>query len=367
MLSKCDIQVIEVAEAERWQDALDAIGRYDFYHLPSYHRLAEMCGEGKAVMFVYRSGGCNIGFPMLVRDIDLPLPSVRGRSLKDVTSVYGYAGPVASLQDTPENVRAGFAEALDGFFHDHQIICAFSRLHPLFNQHSILEGCGEIVPIGFTVSIDLTLPEEEQYARYRSGHRRMVKNLAKCGVTCQDVSKDYLEDFIRLYYETMDRVGADPSYYFSRDYFAYLMSEMADIFHLFVCLDGETITCAGLFTLCNGVIQYHLSGTAGEYTKTSPVKLMIDTVRRWGNESGAWAVHLGGGVGAKRDSLHAFKIGFGSREHEFTCWRHVVDERTYQEISQEAVQLAGVEPGDDYFPKYRHPALQTAGVLTHVG
>ena len=37
----------------------------------------------------------------------------------------------------------------------------------------------------------------------------------------------------------------------------------------------------GLFTLCDGIVQYHLGGTRNTALKLSPTVLIFDTVRRW--------------------------------------------------------------------------------------
>src|SRR4029077_566616 len=50
--------------------------------------------------------------------------------------------------------------------------------------------------------------------------------------------------------------------------------------------DGEVIS-GGLFTLCNGIVQYHLGGTRNTALKLSPTVLIFDTVRRWSPKNGA--------------------------------------------------------------------------------
>jgi hypothetical protein len=79
-----------------------------------------------------------------------------------------------------------------------------------------------------------------------------------------------------------------------------------------------------LFTIRDGVVQYHLGGTRDEFLKISPMALIFDTVRLWANDVGARVLHLGGGVGGTNDdSLFHHKGGFSDRRHNFVTWRWI--------------------------------------------
>ena len=352
-----DLYALTTDQSGAWKEVLDRIGVYDFHHLPSYHRLAEMRGEGEARLLMFREGEHVAAFPVLVRQVG-QVGRVRPDAW-DVTSTHGYLGPLAS-PNMPEDTRQRFLEELDAYFRSHAMVTAFTRLHPLIDQSPILQGYGEIMDIGWTVSIDLTPPPEEQVARYRKSNRYEIQRLEKIGFTCAEAGIERLDDFLRIYLETMRNLNADPYYFYDRAYFEYLLCDMSEIMHLFICDDGDTPACVGLFSDCNGIIQYHLAGTGSEYRRLAPMKLMLDTVRKWGISKGATTFHLGGGVGAQRDSLFEFKKGFGSREHGFHGWKHVVDQELYDALCAEACRYA--QPDDSYFPMYRHPALKEVGL-----
>lgn len=350
-----NLDLLTINDSSRWDEVLEEIGAYDFHHLSSYHRLAEVRGEGKAAMLVYRKDSTTIAFPFLIRDIDLPMAEGIGQSYKDVTSAHGYTGPLASAPVITEDTRKDFLCHLREFLGSYGVIAAFTRLHPVLMCAPILDGCGEIIDIGVTTSIDLTVPPETQVANYRKGHRYEIGRLRKLGFSCQEAGSDSLDDFIDIYYTTMDRVGATEDYYYDSSYFDYLLSQMSDTIHLFTCKDGDTVACVGLFGTCKGMIQYHLAGTAPEYLRLAPMKLMIDTVREWGNQQGAHTFHLGGGVGARRDSLYEFKMGFCGREHTFSGWKYVANPPAYREICDAVQRHTGIKPEGSYFPAYRDP------------
>lgn len=350
-----DVEILTTADSARWKALLDEIGVYDAYHLPHYHILAEMRGEGRALMPVYRCDGFVIAFPMLIRDIDVP--AAEGRLLADTTSVYGLPGPVASPLPIPEHVAADYAGFLQRFLESQSVVCAFTRLNPLLDQSSILASIGAIVGIGPSIYVDLTLSPDAQRAQYRRTHRVAIARLRDEGFVCERVGEERLADFVGLYGETMDRTNADPYYRFDESYFHYLMNEMSDVTRLFMCRAGRTMVCGVLVFECNGVIQGHLTGSANAYIHHAPMKLMMDALRVWGNEIGARVLHVGGGVGGQNDSLLFFKRGFSRCEKTYSIWRHVVNAELYDELNQRMCQLAGIEPDSFYFPYYRHPAL----------
>jgi hypothetical protein len=357
------LRVIGAKQHAEWNGLLSRARRHDFYHLPGYHLLAEKNGQGKVALYVYEDGEHFVALPLLVR----PIESVaglesHGRGLCDATSVYGYAGPLTTEVELSNQFLGDFREALLGAFREARVVSAFSRLHPLIRQPQVLSGLGEVQVIGRTASIDLAIPNEAQFLRYRKGHRYEVNRLRRMGATCQeDVEFSHLDEFVCMYVETMKRAGAADDYFFERGYFQGIAELPCT--HLFICTLGAEVICGGLFTLCDGIVQYHLSGVRSEYQKLAPTKLLIDEVRRWANEHEAIVFHLGGGLGSQEDSLFQFKAGFTDRRHEFCVWRWVVEPEVYGNLcsaKEEWNRRSGlVSAGPDYFPAYRSPAAPT--------
>ena len=357
--SRSSLEILTTNDANRWNETLKEIGVYDFFHLAAFHKLAEMRGECSAVMPVYREGDYILAFPLLLRDIEIDGIAT---GLKDATSVPGLAGPVASAR-TPIDVIKRFHQEMQNFFEQNNIITVYSRLNPLLNQPELLEGYGEVVEVGVTQSIDLTPPPEVQFARYRSDHRRTIRRLQSMGFTCEKVGIDYLDDFLRIYIDTMHRLNADRAYFYERSYFEFLFREMGDVLHLFICKDDqENVTSVDLCSECNGIIQGHLAGTAAEYLPLAPSKLVYDAIRIWGNKIGANTFHLGGSLGGRKDSLYEFKMGFGAQEHVYSTWRHIADQKSYDYLCDIAEQKAGKEQNASYFPKYRNTFLSLAAI-----
>lgn len=351
-------RVLRCSQEREWNRVLAQVAQHDFYHLAEYHRLAEERGEGTAHLFAYHDGAYTIALPLLLR----PVEASGGEAWSDATSVYGYAGPLASHAGMPASVVRGFQRVLTEALAARRVVAVFSRLHPLISQCGMLAGLGDCRPEGQTVSIDLTLSREEQRAQYRASLKTRINKLRREGVVCRrDGDKRHLPEFTDIYHQTMRRVKAHSSYFFEPEYFTRLASGLGPALELFVVtLDGVVIA-GGLFTIRDGIVQYHLGGTCDGFLKLGPMSLLFDTVRLWANDEGARVVHLGGGVGSREDSLLHFKMGFSERRHTFSTWRWVVEPDAYRELCDRDARRnleRGVQwASGEFFPQYRCPTV----------
>ncbi|MBN1460715.1 MAG: GNAT family N-acetyltransferase [Armatimonadetes bacterium] len=352
------LEILGTDDDSRWRETLEETGRHDFCHLVEYSRLAERSGHGRAELLVWRDGDQLLAFPVLFRSIDIELyPKVDG-VWSDMSSVYGYAGPIAKPPQVSEEVSRECMAALDEYLRARHIVSAFCRMHPLLEQRSIFDECGEVVPVGRTLSLDLTQPEEAQRAAYRRNHRQDIRRLEKMGVECSEVGLDAVNHFVEMYWENMDRVRAARRYYFSRAYFECLLTDMKEVVHLFMCHHEGRPISGSIFTNCCGIVQWWLSGSRSDFDGPPPAKLLFDYARRWAVEQGASVLHLGGGVGGNQDSLYHFKRGFTKREHVYLNWRHIVNEEVYADLVRSRAEATGVTPDESFFPLYRHPAFE---------
>lgn len=356
-------RILEAGCSDQWQEILKQSYQYDFYHLPAYHALAERQGEGKAHLFVFTEGDYMVALPFLLRPLgSLPGLEQAGSGLNDVTSVYGYGGPLASHRNIPGSVLRNYQAALQQSLRELNVVTFFSRLHPLIEQGKLVVDLGEIIQWGTTVSIDLGLPPEVQRARFSHDQKNQINRLRRKGFTCLfDQDKLFLPDFIEIYYETMRRVNASRYYFFSEPYFQELVAQSSAParVHLFIAqFEGKSVA-AGLFLECNGILQYHLSGTRDAFLPLSPMKLLLDEVRLWANCQKLGVFHLGGGNGGQEDSLFKFKAGFSDRRHKFPIWRWVLMPDLYVQLikakqrwnDQNNYRNTNLQ----YFPAYRGP------------
>ena len=337
------IELIPKKDKSKWNSTIKKMVNHDFYFCNSYHS-----NNDGAILISFKEQNYSIALPLIIRHIATT-------NYFDATSVYGYSGPLRSDRNIPEGIIRKFNAELKVCLSEMKVVTAFSRLHPLFQQEDLLSNVGDVTPLGKTVSIDLTLSLEEQRSQYRRRLKSRINRFSQStGYIFEDSKLEYVDEFIKLYYENMKRVNAESIYFFDKEYFNNLfLSDDIDARLLFLKKDGILISGA-IFVYTGDIIQYHLSGTKLEYLKHSPLELLLDYVRITGTQQGYKNLHLGGGVGSKEDSLYHYKTGFSRVENNFKVWKYIVNEEIYNQLINE------VEINEDksYFPLYRLNAKQ---------
>ena len=126
-------EVISVDAAGRWLEILEKVKNFDFYHLPAYHKIEQRRVGGIGQLLYYERNDALIAIPILMNSLSVPLGSGSFAHVKDVTSVYGYPGPICSNR-VEESDLSSFSRALQDYLVGEDVVCAFSRLHPLLIQ-----------------------------------------------------------------------------------------------------------------------------------------------------------------------------------------------------------------------------------------
>ncbi|MGH8000298.1 MAG: GNAT family N-acetyltransferase [Brasilonema sp.] len=354
-----NIQVIDVTHP-LWKETLEKL-TYDIYHLPEYVYLeskrmkampeAILIAEDEKIFFLpYLRRCCDDLF-----DSELKTPEVF-----DVISPYGYPGFLLSQAATsqPEFLSLAIQELIQ-VFRKQQVCSAFLRLHPLLNEniHQLIND-DSLKYNGSTVSIDLRLDAQEIWHQTRSEHRNKINKCKRLGFTARMVpAKEFMNEFNTIYEETMNRVNAKDVYYFGIEFMKNFAELLDDKIHLCFVEYNEQIICAGLFTECCGIVQYHLGGTKTDFLKQAPSKLMFDYVRFWAKERGNQVFHLGGGLGGAKDSLYHFKAGFSKQSHTFMTLRLITDEEKYRSLVELQAKYLNTDVEKilqtEFFPAYR--------------
>lgn len=328
------------ADDYRWDEIVKSSECYDFHHTSFFHHIDN---DYPCKLLYFGNISSFIALPVVLRPIE-------GTGYSDITSVYGYAGPVSKFKN--EEIRTAllsfFRDYFDAYCQENNVVSVFSRLHPLLEQRGILEGLGEIVDLNRTVSIDLLIPLEQQRQVYRKSLKSELNQLRRKGYqVTRAISRPEIDAFVAIYYETMDRVQANSAYYFTHKYFYEFLDNPSFHAELLIAKDGEKIAAGAVFTLTGNIMQYHLAGTAAEYIPETPMKLILDEARLRGNHSPANSLHLGGGVGGSDDdSLFRFKSAFSKNLNQFSVWKYLVNKVVYRELNE------GKED-NGFFPLYR--------------
>lgn len=342
--------------SDAWMRCLDEV-RHDFYHLPAYVTLcAEGYEGGTPCAFLARNDDGLFLLPLIVRPIS---ERAGGRKLFDAVGPYGYGSPIFCMKTDRDRssflVRA--IESMIDCLRGEQIITAFSRLHPMLDVPlDPLRHHGAVVSHGETVFCDLRLSQEELWHQTRDRLRTHINKCRNAGfVAEEDRDWRFLDAFCEIYTETMRRVGAAEFYYFDRAYFERLRNDLPENMHLLVVRSGDELASAGFFSETCGIVQYHLSGTGQAFLRSESSHFLLHFGREWAKTRGNELYHLGGGVGAAKDSLFQFKAGYSKLRARFSTWRLIIDYEAYRELlALRQIEVGGLQPAaSEFFPAYR--------------
>lgn len=326
-----------------WNDFIGKSNNKDFHQWAFYHSIDN---DYESKLFLFEQEDNFIAIPLVLRPIE-------NTCYYDFTSVYGYAGPLTNLSELNEKILEEFKLAFEDYCYKDNIVCGFTRLNPLISlQRTIMSVIGTVVELNKTVYINLSLSIEEQRRGFRKSLKSELNQLRRKGYTVFEAKNtEDIDNFISIYYETMDRVEATKYYYFSKDYFYEFLNNNDFESRLLLAKKDGVITAGAIFTYTGEIVQYHLAGTKDEFIKDTPMKLILDEARILSTSLGYKYLHLGGGVGGHDDdSLFRFKSGFSKDYAQFSIWKSIFNESVYNELVKEK----GLKEIDSsFFPLYR--------------
>lgn len=326
---------------EDWNHVLEFFPKHDFVHTFDFHRISQENGEGLPVIFAVKDecGNYIACWPALKREIP-------GTDFFDLTSVYGYAGPLVANQESSGRI-------LDLIFNTMKsmgVVALFSRMHPIFIDQ-IKEQASRGLKLGDVIVI--AAQQQSPLVSYRSGHRYEIRKALASGMKIHvDYQSDGMSEFIEIYQQSMRDLDASDYYLFNIDYFR-AIKEATDfkVFLIFAELNGKKIA-ASMFIVTNRLMQYYLSGTVDAYKKLSPSKAIIAKAHEIAIAMGVENIVLGGGVGSREDSLFKFKNGFSELRMPFYIFKKIINSHTYVELCE----AKGIDHQTTaYFPAYRAP------------
>lgn len=337
--------LINIQQPSEWTARIQAAQSYDFYHTWYYHTLEK---NGEPLLFVYEEEDVFIALPLLKREIN-------NSGFFDLTSVYGYSGPVSNVKFTALNTQLleNFKNSFLSFLKSGQFVSVFSRLNPFIDHKVLIEKIGGLSDNGKTVYMDLSIPIEEQRAGYEKRLARQIRTLRKMQYRIKEASsEEEIQLFTQMYTDNMLRLGASKRYFFDEAYFTQLLRENGEDCKLIVIYNGEEMICGALIMCAGNIIRNHLSATAHAYVPFSPSKLLTDEISVIGRQLGKQYFHLGGGLEGKEDSLFKFKASFSPLLLDDNTWRFVFDPQVYNHLVKENNNHSN----QNYFPLYRAPA-----------
>lgn len=343
------LTVYTLEQAEQWDAVVRSFEQYDTYYLSGYVKAFQLHGDGEPLLFHYEKNGTRGINVVMKRDVAKDR-HFRGKleenTYFDFSTPYGYGGWIIRGDDT-ESLFAAY----EAWCRRNGIISEFVRFHPVLENHAGKENAYQVIPLGETVTMDLSSPEVI-WANIISKNRNMIRKAQKNGIRIYAGRyPDIYETFRVIYNSTMDKDNADSYYYFGKEFYQSVLEDLPQNAQVFYAvLDGQVIA-ASIMLACNGRMNYHLSGSLREYAHLAPSNLLLYEAALWGCANGCKTLYLGGGVGSGEDSLFKFKRAFyrGDDLYRFHIGKKIFIQETYDLL----VNMRQDLPESGFFPYYR--------------
>jgi len=197
--------VLGLHDREQWLRELEDVKEAG----PDLHYRPEYCGlfrdSGEARLFVYREGNTTIIYPFLLRKVNL-IPGLGDKlkqDLYDITSPYGYGGPLA-FPTAGEVVWNNFYRCFADYCAGNGIITEFVRFHPVLGNHRPLVSHMDVVRASQVVCVDLNRSDEEIWSGYERNNRKNINKARreKLEVILEETPAHFA-DFISIYHHTL--------------------------------------------------------------------------------------------------------------------------------------------------------------------
>lgn len=330
---------------QRWPDR-------EVWAHPEYVSLFELPGERTICVAMEDSCG-GVLFPLLLRSLKDEPWAQNGDGCLDLTSPYGFGGPFS--WGTPDVTI--FWDRFDQWANALNVVSLFTRL-PLFEDQTI-PFKGEVIMKGPSVVIPLEGGEASILKNYERSVRAVLRHSKRNGVSVVvDPHGDRLDEFLAVYYSTMERRAASPTYFFPRTLFTALLERLsAHVMFLHALHENHVVS-----TELQLVSQTHTYAFLGGTTRAG-LSLGANTALRhrtniWGSANGKSHMVFGGSH-RENDGLLSYKKRFapqslkmfrvGTRIFNADQYMRLIEQRRAWAMGQ-GQQWA---PIGGFFPAYR--------------
>lgn len=318
-----------------------------------YGKLFESHEQAKVETFYFENKNGKMVNVFLKREIPHELGS---DALYDIFTPYGFGGPVVLEASDKEKLIKEYQEAFSDYCCKENIISEFIRFHPIGNDDVRKAFDGDVEHVGPQVIRDLSKALNENISKrilkqYRANSRK--------GMTVvYDQTGKYVDEFLEIYYATMNRNNAEDYYYFDRDFFYTLNEEMKGHYtYTYILLDGVVIS-GGLILFDDDYAYGFLGGTKESYYNFSPnLNLLIEEIK-WLNEKKISYYLLGGGHKGE-DGIYHFKKKFAKDSHyQYYVGKKIYNSQIYKALTKERFKDHSDLSNSSFFPAYRTKSPQ---------
>jgi len=174
-----------------------------------------------------------------------------------------------------------------------------------------------------------------------------------------DEKFEFLDEFLEIYYKTMEKSNAKEYYFFPKFFFEFIRGSLNNNFVLFISKKDSKIISVELALYDKDIIYSFLGGTLSEYFPLRPNNLLKHKLIIWAKEKNIKYYLLGGGY-SPEDGIFKYKHSFSKKGiRDFYVGRKIHNIEKYKVLESAFKKyLLNIYPSIDlkemkYFPSYR--------------
>jgi len=343
------ISVIKIDDGLKWDAIVKNFKNYDVNYLSGYAKAFQVHGEGEPILVYYNDGMTRAMNVVMKRDI-ATFSAFQGKlpldTYYDLSTPYGYGG----FWIEGKGIQA-VNDAYDEYCLEMGYVSEFVRFHLYSDSRNGFNGTVETH--AHNIVRDLDLPLEIIEKDFEHKVRTNIRRACSAGLKVEfDTEGKRINDFLDIYYETMDRTCAGKEFYFSKAFFDEL-NQMKDQ-HVFIhVLCDQKVISSELVLYGTENCYPFLCGTRQEYFDLRPYDSLKYESFRWAKEKGLKRAILGGGFGCD-DGIYKFKKSFAPHG---VCDYYIGKKIFNKEIYDKLVDLRSNGQQEElqttFFPAYR--------------
>lgn len=343
------LQVITINESEKWDNIVRSFRGYDVCYLSGFSKAFQLNGEGEPLLLHYEDDSTKAMNVVMKRDISKSenfWDKIPANTWFDLSTPYGYGGFWIE-----GNRYGAINEAYSSYCQEQGFVSEFVRFHLFGGYPSYYSGTSETQSHNVVRSLELSI--DDILGEFEHKVRKNLKRAAAFGLEiCIDSTGARLDEFLEIYYDTMDRTGAEGNFFFEKRFFETLNSMTNNYTYLHVLYEGKVISSE---LVLNGVENCYsfLGGTNRDFFHLRPNDFLKYEIIKWAKEKGLKRFILGGGYGDD-DGIFRYKKSFAPNGiYDFFIGKRIFDQKKYETLVQLRCDAAVINGNIGYFPEYR--------------
>lgn len=340
---------IEMSDVVKWNGIVRSFKNYDVFYLNSYVRAFAEEGDAIPLLLYYKKNGKRAINVVMKRDIandEHFKGKIPPNTYYDLITPYGYGG-FLSDEDFAEELYSEF----EIYCRTHGYVSEFVRFG-LFNGYEKIYG-GEIESRTHNVVRNLDCSLEDLKMNFEHKVRKNIKRAEKNGLEILvEQNTEHLEEFLCIYYGTMERADATDEFYFKKQFFEILSTMEGNFAYFYVLFQGKVISAELVLFGANYAYSY-LGGTDSAYFQLRPNDFLKYEIIKWLKNKGFKNFVLGGGYGSD-DGIFRYKKSFAPNGVvNFYIGKNIFDDAIYERLVELRKEGDKFDKESSFFPIYR--------------